>query len=98
MNISRPTFGRILDHAHKTVADALLHGRALQIQGGTRHHIPKRTGPMRSLSEGMGGPYSGNGGFPLPALSTKGPSKNTMKYSQTLYVPAVTLTHALLWR
>jgi hypothetical protein len=53
---------------------------------------------MRSLSEGMGGPYSGNGGFPLPALSTKGPSKNTMKYSQTLYVPAVTLTHALLWR
>jgi uncharacterized protein len=35
MNISRPTFGRILDHAHKTVADALLHGKALQIQGGT---------------------------------------------------------------
>jgi predicted DNA-binding protein (UPF0251 family) len=35
MNISRPTFGRILEHAHKVVADALLHGKALQIEGGT---------------------------------------------------------------
>jgi len=34
MNISRPTFGRVLERAHKTVADALLHGKALQIQGG----------------------------------------------------------------
>jgi predicted DNA-binding protein (UPF0251 family) len=34
MNISRPTFGRILERAHKTVADALLHGKALQIEGG----------------------------------------------------------------
>jgi uncharacterized protein len=34
MNISRPTFGRILEHAHKTVADALLYGKALQIEGG----------------------------------------------------------------
>lgn len=34
MNISRPTFGRILENAHKIVADALLHGKALQIEGG----------------------------------------------------------------
>ena len=34
MNISRPTFGRILERAHKTVADALLRGKALQIEGG----------------------------------------------------------------
>lgn len=34
MNISRPTFGRILEHAHTTVADALLNGKALQIEGG----------------------------------------------------------------
>jgi len=34
MNISRPTFGRILDRAHRTVADALLNGKALQIEGG----------------------------------------------------------------
>jgi uncharacterized protein len=34
MNVSRPTFGRILERAHKAVADSLLHGKALQIQGG----------------------------------------------------------------
>jgi predicted DNA-binding protein (UPF0251 family) len=34
MNVSRPTFGRILEHAHRTVADALLNGKALQISGG----------------------------------------------------------------
>ncbi len=34
MNISRPTFGRILERAHRTVADALLNGKALQIEGG----------------------------------------------------------------
>jgi predicted DNA-binding protein (UPF0251 family) len=34
MNISRATFGRILVRARRTVADALLHGKALQIAGG----------------------------------------------------------------
>jgi uncharacterized protein len=34
MNISRPTFGRILDKGHRTIADALLNGKALCIQGG----------------------------------------------------------------
>jgi uncharacterized protein len=34
MNVSRPTFGRILDHARRIVADALVHGKALQIEGG----------------------------------------------------------------
>lgn len=34
MNVSRPTFGRILEHARRTVADALINGKALQIEGG----------------------------------------------------------------
>jgi predicted DNA-binding protein (UPF0251 family) len=34
MNVSRPTFGRILDAAHAKVADALVNGKALSIQGG----------------------------------------------------------------
>lgn len=34
MNISRQTFGRTLDAAHAKVADALVHGKALSIQGG----------------------------------------------------------------
>lgn len=34
MNVSRQTFGRILDAAHAKVADALVHGKALSIEGG----------------------------------------------------------------
>lgn len=41
MNISRATFGRIVERARRTVADALVHGHALAIEGGevirTRH-------------------------------------------------------------
>jgi len=35
MNISRQTFGRIIDSARKKIADALVHGKALRIGGGT---------------------------------------------------------------
>lgn len=34
MNVSRPTFGRIIDSAHKKVAEALVKGKALKIEGG----------------------------------------------------------------
>ena len=34
MNISRPTFQRVLSAARRKVADALLHGKALRITGG----------------------------------------------------------------
>ena len=34
MNISRQTFGRILESAHKKIADALINGKALAIEGG----------------------------------------------------------------
>ncbi|MCX5811749.1 MAG: DUF134 domain-containing protein [Proteobacteria bacterium] len=32
MNISRPTFGRILDNARNKVADIIINGKALQIE------------------------------------------------------------------
>ena len=35
MSISRQTFGRILESAHKKIADALVNGKALSIEGGT---------------------------------------------------------------
>ena len=35
MNISRQTFGRIIESAHKKIADALVNGKALSIDGGT---------------------------------------------------------------
>jgi len=34
MNVSRPTFGRIIESAHKKVAEALVRGKALKIEGG----------------------------------------------------------------
>ena len=34
MRVSRPTFSRIIDAAHAKVADALVHGKALRIEGG----------------------------------------------------------------
>ena len=34
MNISRQTFGRIIETAHKKIADVLLNGKALKIEGG----------------------------------------------------------------
>jgi len=34
MNVSRATFGRILERAHAVVADALVHGKPLRIGGG----------------------------------------------------------------
>ncbi|MGP8153794.1 MAG: DUF134 domain-containing protein [Smithella sp.] len=34
MSISRQTFGRIIEKAHKKIADVLLNGKALKIEGG----------------------------------------------------------------
>ena len=34
MGVSRQTFGRIIESAHKKVAEALVKGRALKIEGG----------------------------------------------------------------
>ncbi len=34
MNVSRPTFGRIIESAHRKVAEALVKGKALRIEGG----------------------------------------------------------------
>ncbi len=35
MNVSRQTFGRIIESAHKKIADVLINGKALKIEGGT---------------------------------------------------------------
>ncbi len=35
MGVSRATFGRIIERARKTVADALIHGKAIRIEGGS---------------------------------------------------------------
>lgn len=42
MNISRQTFGRIIQSARQKTAAALVEGKALRIEGGTIHMIEKR--------------------------------------------------------
>jgi len=44
MNVSRPTFGRIIDSAHRKVAEVLVHGKALRIEGGPVHLSGRREG------------------------------------------------------
>jgi predicted DNA-binding protein (UPF0251 family) len=39
MNVSRQTFGNIINSAHKKVADALLNAKALKIEGGNIERV-----------------------------------------------------------
>jgi len=52
MNISRQTFGRILDAAHAKVADVLVNGKALSIEGG-----PVEIGAAERSRGGGPGPH-----------------------------------------
>ncbi len=53
MNVSQPTFSRILESARKKIADALVNGKAIRIEGGTY----KMAGPIvRGRGRGFGGP------------------------------------------
>lgn len=42
MKISRPTFGRIIESAHKKIADAIINGKAIKIEGGVISMAQKR--------------------------------------------------------
>jgi len=54
MNVSRPTFGRILAEARATVAEALVMGKVLRIEGGHFDMPPRGRGRHR---RGRGGPF-----------------------------------------
>jgi uncharacterized protein len=42
MHISRQTFGRIIESAHKKIADSLINGKAIRIEGGVIKIAEKR--------------------------------------------------------
>lgn len=42
MNISRSTFQRVLESARRKIADALLNGKAIRIEGGNFEILPQR--------------------------------------------------------
>jgi len=54
MNVSRQTFGRILIEARRIVAEALVMGKVLRIEGGHFEMPPRGRGRRR---RGRGGPF-----------------------------------------
>lgn len=42
MNVSRPTFARVLDSAHRKVTEALIEGKAVRIEGGNYEMAVRR--------------------------------------------------------
>ena len=54
MNVSRATFGRILMQARKKIAEALVLGKMLRIEGGDYEIPPRGHGRRR---RGRGGPF-----------------------------------------
>lgn len=59
MNISRATFGRILDSAHKKIAEALVEGKALRIEGGTVEMAVERKFKCAACGHEWQVPYGG---------------------------------------
>jgi predicted DNA-binding protein (UPF0251 family) len=60
MNISRPTFQRVLASARRKIADALLNGRAVRIEGGN-FEMAVGVPPLSAGSPGRGMGYRGRG-------------------------------------
>jgi predicted DNA-binding protein (UPF0251 family) len=59
MNISRPTFQRILASARQKIADSLLNGKAIRIEGGNFEVAPDV--PLPQLGPGRGRGRRGRG-------------------------------------
>jgi len=57
MNVSRQTFGRIIESAHKKVADALVKGKALKIEGGEFEMASMRNFSCYDCQHSWGLPY-----------------------------------------
>jgi predicted DNA-binding protein (UPF0251 family) len=58
MRVSRPTFGRIIESARRKVAEALIMGKALRIEGGPVHAEPSRTKRCEACGHESDGPVS----------------------------------------
>jgi hypothetical protein len=71
MNISRPTFQRVLSSARKKVAEALLGGKAIRIEGGNFELVTERGATVTSgrqagkCGRGGGRMQSGKAGGPV---------------------------------
>jgi predicted DNA-binding protein (UPF0251 family) len=64
MGVSRPTFGRILESARGKLADALVHGKALKIEGGAVYAEANETVRCRRCAREWVGPPDGPAACP----------------------------------
>ncbi len=64
MKVSRATFGRIIESARGKVADALITGKALRIEGGPIYREPPRTFRCHACEMEWDGPAGGPAGCP----------------------------------
>jgi len=60
MNISRQTFGNVIESAHKKIADSIVNAKALKIEGGV--YIVDNGGRLRHGCEGSRMHHYGKGG------------------------------------
>jgi hypothetical protein len=60
MNISQPTFNRLVSSARKKIADAIVHGKAIKIEGGVYKMVGFGRG--RGGRGRMGGPFAAGPG------------------------------------
>ena len=58
MDVSRQTFGRIVESAHKKIAEALINGKALEIKGGVIEMITQREFRCSACGHQWGVPFS----------------------------------------
>jgi predicted DNA-binding protein (UPF0251 family) len=59
MNISQPTFYRLITSARRKIADALINGKAIRVEGGVFKMVVPRgqgRGMGRGVGRGFGGP------------------------------------------
>ena len=61
MNISQPTFHRLVLSARKKIADAIVNGKAIRIQGGTYKMVQQPRGPGMGRGRRRGAGLGGGG-------------------------------------
>ena len=74
MNISQPTFNRLLTSARKKISDAIVNGKAIKIEGGSYKMVqPRGRGIGRGQGRGrMGGIAAGPEGYCIcPVCKTR---------------------------
>lgn len=71
MNISRQTFGRILERAHQKIADALVNGKIIEIGGGVVVRTRRKHVHCRRCRHEWAVPQKEIDSFQCPRCTTK---------------------------